>query len=44
MNRRNFLRWIPVAIISFIAIATNLLNKLWNYIIGPKLTAKQEAK
>ncbi len=44
MNRRNFLIWVPVAIISFIAIAANLLNKLWNYIIGPKLTEEQEAK
>ena len=44
MNRRNFLIWLPIAIVSFIAIASNLLHKLWNYIIGPKLTTEQEAK
>ena len=44
MKRRDFLIWLPVAIVSFITIATNLLSKLWNYIIGPKLTAEQEAK
>ncbi len=44
MNRRNFLRWLPVAVVSFIAITTNLLSKLWAYILGPKLTAEQEAK
>ena len=44
MNRRNFLIWVPVAIVSFIAIAANLLNKLWGYILGPKLTVEQEAK
>ena len=44
MKRRDFLIWLPVAIVSFIAIAGNLLSKLWNYVIGPKLTAEQEAK
>ena len=44
MNRRNFLVWLPIAIVSFIAITANLLSKLWNYIIGPKLTREQEAK
>ena len=44
MKRRNFLIWLPIAITSFISIAANLLNKLWNYIIGPKLTREQEAK
>ena len=44
MNRRNFLIWLPVAIVSFIALAGNWLHKLWNYIIGPNLTAEQEAK
>ena len=34
----------PVAVASFLAIAANLLNKLWSYIIGPKLTIEQEAK
>ena len=44
MNRRNFLIWLPIATVSFITVAANLLNKLWNYIIGPKLTVEQEAK
>ena len=44
MNRRNFLIWLPVATVSFVAIAGNLLSKLCGYIIGPKLTAEQEAK
>lgn len=44
MKRRDFLIWLPIAIVSFIAVAANLLNKLWNYIIGPKLTAEQEAR
>ena len=44
MKRRDFLIWLPVAIVSFIAIAGNLLSKLCGYIIGPKLTAEQEAK
>ena len=44
MKRRDFLIWLPVAIVSFITITANLLSKLWNYIIGPKLTAEQEAK
>ena len=44
MKRRDFLIWLPIAIVSFITITANLLSKLWNYIIGPKLTAEQEAK
>ena len=44
MKRTDFLIWLPVAIVSFIPIAGNLLSKLWNYVIGPKLTAEQEAK
>ena len=44
MNRRSFLIWLAVAGVSLITVAVNLLNKLWNYIIGPKLTAEQEAK
>ena len=44
MKRRDFLIWLPITIVSFIALAGNLLSKLWNYIIGPKLKAEQEAK
>ena len=44
MKRRDFLIWLPVAIISLIAITVNLCGKIWNYIIGPKLTVEQEAK
>ena len=44
MKRRDFLIWLPIAITSFIAIVTNLVNKLWGYILGPKLTTEQEAK
>ena len=44
MKRRDFLIWLPVATVSFVAIATNLLSKLWSYISGPKLTVEQEAK
>ncbi len=44
MRRRDFLIWLPIAVTSFIAIAANLLNKLWGYILGPKLTTEQEAK
>ena len=44
MKRRDFLIWLPVAIVSFITITANLLSKFWNYIIGPKLTREQEAK
>ena len=44
MKRRDFLIWLPIAIVSFITITANLLSKLWNYIIGPKLTREQEAK
>lgn len=44
MNRRNFLIWLPLAVMSFIALAINLLNKAFRYIGGPKLTLEQEAK
>ena len=44
MKRRDFLVWLPITIVSFIAVTVNLLSKLWNYILGPKLTAEQEAK
>ena len=44
MKRRDFLIWLPVAIISLIALAINLISKLWSYISGPKLTVEQEAK
>ena len=44
MKRRNFLIWSGVAITSFTAIVFDLLNKVWNFIIGPKLAPEQEAK
>ena len=44
MKRRDFLIWLPISITSFIVIVGNLLNKLWSYILGPKLTTEQEAK
>lgn len=44
MQRRNFLIWLGIAIISFVAIAINLFNKIAAFVVGPKLTAEQEAK
>lgn len=44
MGRRNFLIWLSVGLVSFVSLATNLLNKIFLYIIGPKLTKKQEVK
>lgn len=44
MNRRNFLIWLPIVVMSFIALAINLLNKVFKYIGGPELTLEQEAK
>ena len=44
MQRRGFLIWLVVALSGFIALAANLLNKIFNYVIGPKLTVEQEVK
>lgn len=44
MDRRNFLLWLPVAVVSFVSVVVNLFSKIWNYIVGPKLTPEQEAK
>ena len=43
MQRRNFLIWLPIAVISFISLCTNIFLKVWHFILGPKLTVKQEA-
>ena len=44
MQRRGFLIWLWLAVISFITITANILNKILKYIIGPELTIEQEAK
>ena len=44
MERRNFLVWLFVSVFSFLILASNLLNKLFKYVIGPKLTLEEEAK
>ena len=44
MQRRSFLIWLTVALSSFFALVANLLNKIFNYVIGPKLTVEQEVK
>ena len=44
MHKRNFLIWLSVSTLSFIALATHLLKKISAYIIGPKLTEKEEAR
>ena len=43
MERRNFLIWFSIAFVSFFSLSVNLLNKIWHFILGPKLTATQEA-
>jgi Rieske Fe-S protein len=44
MQRRSFLIWLMISLSAFIAFASELLNKVLKYIIGPKLTQEQEAK
>lgn len=44
MERRNFLKWFPVAVVGFVGLAVNLLNKMFAYIVGPKLSPTEEAK
>lgn len=44
MQRRNFLIWLSISLISFIGFSIHFLNKLLKYIAGPKLTIEQEAK
>ena len=44
MQRRNFLVWLGMFLFGFIALSCNLLNKLWGYISGPKLTIDEEKK
>lgn len=44
MQRRKFIFWLPVAIISSVSLTANLLNKFLLFILGPKLTPKQELK
>lgn len=44
MHRRNFLIWLPVAVLSFISLSASLLWKIWYFIAGPNLTAQEEAK
>lgn len=36
--------WFSFAVISIIMLSANLLTKIWNFILGPKLTIEQEAK
>ncbi len=44
MQRRSFLIWLMISLGAFTALASELLNKVLKYIIGPKLTEEQEAK
>ncbi|MBI3591604.1 MAG: ubiquinol-cytochrome c reductase iron-sulfur subunit [Candidatus Melainabacteria bacterium] len=44
MHRRDFLIWLSITVSGFIALTTNLLNKILRYISGPNLTKEQEAK
>ena len=44
MRRRSFLIWASIAITSFVVIIGDLLNKIFRFVIGPKLTFEQEAK
>ena len=44
MERRSFLKWFSFALISLGLLFINLIKKISEYIIGPKLTPNQEAK
>ena len=36
--------WFSFALISILMLSGNLLTKIWNFILGPKLTIEQEAR
>lgn len=44
MERRSFLIWLVTSLASLLLVVSNLLRKIWHYVLGPKLTNKQEAK